>query len=117
MRRRNQKEYPHTGSVLTKNFTTEEYATVPITFKYRPFEGKKSKFVSEQLIEGYISTDEGRIIETLSSIDFRRGYKIKLASRLFDYKIIEVGIAEDDKLKYGIYRNRINRDIKVLVLS
>jgi len=117
MRRRNQREYPFTGSVLTKNFTTEEYATVPITFKYRPFEGKKSKFAGEQLIEGFISTDEGRTIETLSTIDFRRGYKVKLDSRAFDYEILEIGIAEDETLKYGAYRNRANRDIKVLVLG
>jgi len=115
MRRRSEREYRYRGECFVKNFTTGVVSDTPQYFKYKPFEGKKSKSNSEQLIEGFVSTDEGRDIETISTIDFQVGYKIELDTG--SYKIIAIGVKEDAKRVYGAIRNRPNIDIKVLVLT
>ena len=115
MRRRNQKDYPFKAKAFEKNYDTETISDIPLHFRYANYEGKKSKFVQEQLIEGFISTDEGRMIITSSSIDFKSGWKVEISN--IRYEIVEIGVSSDETLKYGSYRNRNNRDLKVLVLS
>ena len=115
MRTRIQDTYYHKGLHYPKNFNDGTYATIPRAFKFDNFNREKSKHVGNELIQGWIETDEGRTIITKSPIAFKREDRVTVEG--VSYLISQVLISEDPDLEIGELRNRPNRDIKMLVLG
>lgn len=115
MRMRINDEFYNKGLYYRKNYNTGVYATVGWAFKFKPYKGEKSAYKGNELIQGWLETDEGRTIITKSSITFQREDKIKVDG--VRYFISEILTMEDETLVLGNIRNRPHRNMTVLVLG
>ena len=115
MRTRIQEDFRHLGLYYKKNYDTKAYATIPLRFKFKPYQGAKSTHEGNELVQGWLETDEGRTIVTKSSIVFQREDRVTIDG--ISYLISEILTSEDMDLELGELRNRPNRQIQLLVLG
>jgi len=115
MRTRIQEDFRRLGLYYKKNYNDKTYATIPLRFKFKPYQGAKSTHEGNELIQGWLETDEGRTIVTKSSIVFQREDRVTIDG--ISYLISEILTSEDMDLELGELRNRPNRQIQLLVLG
>jgi len=115
MRKRINDEFYHKGLYFKKNYNDGTYATIPLRFKYKPYQGEKSTHEGNELIQGWLETDEGRTILTKSPITFQREDRVTVEG--VSYLISKIMTSEDADLELGTLRGRPNRDMTLLVLG
>ena len=115
MRERIEDKFLNVAEWQSKDYDSDTYSDVYIEFMYQNYNGEKSTYKGEELIRGWLSTDEGRKIVTRSNLGFKREDRIYINGS--EYIITEIFVMADKNLNMGALRGLANRDDIMLVLS
>lgn len=115
MRLLDESEYRKVGILRPVDYNTGELTGTQKKFNYKDANGRKQRYSLTQQLPGYLMTDEGRTIETVSSIKFQRGDKIDLKEGT--YEIVNIQKLSIEELGMGQWWDFSNREITVITLS
>lgn len=115
MRLLDESQYRKKGKLRPVNYNTGELTGVEFEFNYRDSGGRKQRYALTQQLSGFLMTDEGRTIETVSNLRFQRGDKIDLKEGT--YEIVNIQKLSIEELGMGAWWDFGNRDITVITLT
>lgn len=108
-------QYRKKATLRPVNYNTGELTGTESMFFYRDSGGRKERYGITQQLPGYLMTDEGRTIETVSSLKFQRGDKVDIKGNV--YEITNIQVLAIEELGMGSWWDFDNRDITVLTLT
>lgn len=108
-------QYRKKATLRPVNYNTGELTGTESMFFYRDSGGRKERYGTTQQLPGYLMTDEGRTIETVSSLKFQRGDKVDIKGNV--YEITDIQVLAIEELGMGSWWDFDNRDITVLTLT
>lgn len=115
MRLIDESQYRKKGVLKPVDYNTGQMTGTEFTFNYRDSGGRKQRYALTQQLSGFLMTDEGRTIETVSNLKFQRGDKITLKEGT--YEITNIQKLSIEELGMGQWWDFGSREITVITLT